>query len=84
MLKGGDSIITDWLLKLMKEVWRTGVVPQDWKDAELIPLYKNGDRKRCDNYQGISLLCARESAVPDVGVTEEDNRATVIGSLMWF
>ena len=60
------------------------MVPQDWKDAELVPLYKNGDRKRCDNYQGISLLCARESAVPDVGATEEDNRATVIGSLMWF
>ena len=33
LLKGGGSVITDWLLELMEEVWRTGVVPQDWKDA---------------------------------------------------
>ena len=32
------------------------MVPQDWKDAELVPLYKKGDRMRCDNYCGISLL----------------------------
>ena len=44
LLKGGGSVITDWLLELTEEVWRTGVVPQDWKDAELIPLYKKGDR----------------------------------------
>ena len=41
----------------MKEVWRTGVVPQDGKDVELVPLYKKGKKKRCDNYRGISLLC---------------------------
>ena len=40
----------------MEEVWRTGVVPQDWKDAELVPLYKKGDRMKCDNYRGVSLL----------------------------
>ena len=37
----------DWLLELMEEVWRTGVVPQDWKDAELVSLYKKGDRMTC-------------------------------------
>ena len=56
LLKGGGSIITDWLLELIEEVWRSGVVPQDWKDAELVPLHKKGDRMRCDNYRGISLL----------------------------
>ena len=56
LLKGGGSIITDWLLELMEEVWRTGEVPQDWKDAELVPLYKKGNGMRCDNYCGISLL----------------------------
>ena len=49
LLKGGGSIIMDWLLELIEEVWRSGVVPQDWKDAELVPLYKKGDRMRCDN-----------------------------------
>lgn len=40
----------------MEEVWRTGVVPQDWKDAELVPLDKKGDQMRCDNHCEISLL----------------------------
>ena len=56
LLKGDGSIVVDWLLELIEEVWRTGVVPQDWKDAELVPLYKKGDRMKCDNYRGISLL----------------------------
>ena len=58
LLKGGGSILTDWLLELIEEVWRSGVVPQDWIDAELVPLCKKGDRMRCDNYRGISLLKA--------------------------
>ena len=56
LLRGGGSVVVDWLLELMEEVWRTGVVPQDWKDAELVPLYKKGDRMKCDNYRGVSLL----------------------------
>ena len=56
LLRGGGSVFVDWLLELMEEVWRTGVVPQDWKDAELVPLYKKGDRMKCDNYRGVSLL----------------------------
>ena len=30
--------------------------PQDWKDAQLITLFKKGDRRQCGNYRGISLL----------------------------
>ena len=56
LLKGGGSIITDLLLELTEEVWRTKVVPQHWKDTELVPLYKKGDRMKCDNYHGISPL----------------------------
>jgi hypothetical protein len=33
-------------------------VPQDFKDATIIPLYKGkGGRQKTDNYRGISLLC---------------------------
>ena len=31
-------------------------VPQDWKDASIVPLFKKGSRVDCGNYRGISLL----------------------------
>ena len=46
----------DWLTELMQEVWRTRKVPQDWRNALLIPLFNKKDRKLCDNYRGISLF----------------------------
>ena len=65
-MRGGGSVVVDWLLELMEEVWRTGVVPQDWKDAELVLLYKKEGRLQCDNYCGnLHSQCARECVVPD-------------------
>ena len=31
-------------------------MPQDWKDANIVPIFKKGSRKECGNYRGISLL----------------------------
>ena len=35
-----------------------GHVPQAWKDANIVTIYKKGDRTECGNYRGISLLSA--------------------------
>ena len=32
-----------------------GTVPQDWKEANVVPLFKKGDRCRAENYRPISL-----------------------------
>nr|VZH91275.1 unnamed protein product [Spirometra erinaceieuropaei] len=46
---GSDAIPT--------EMWRQGEVPQDFKDATIVHLYKRkGNRHVCDNHRGISLL----------------------------
>ena len=56
--KHGGITIAEELLKLFKAIWVEGEVPQDFKDADIIHLYKNkGDNKDCNNHRGISLLC---------------------------
>ena len=53
---GGDSMIK-LLEKIFNECWKERKVPQDWQDACLVPLYKGkGDKMKCMNYRGISLL----------------------------
>ena len=35
----------------------SGGVPEDWRSAMIVPLYKGkGERTECKNYRGISLL----------------------------
>nr|VZI46167.1 unnamed protein product [Spirometra erinaceieuropaei] len=47
----------DHLTALFQEMWRQGEVPQDFKDARIMHLYKRkGNRQICDNHRGISLL----------------------------
>ena len=52
---GGHSVARK-LTKLIEQIWAKEAVPQDFKDANIIKLYKKGKRSVCDNYRGISLL----------------------------
>nr|VZI47771.1 unnamed protein product [Spirometra erinaceieuropaei] len=53
---GGPQLM-DHLTALFQEMWRQGEVPQDFKDATIVHLYKRkGNRQVCDNHRGISLL----------------------------
>ena len=54
--KGGRDII-EWLVRMMNGCWTEGKVPEEWKKACIVPLYKGkGSRFECQNYRGISLL----------------------------
>ena len=56
--KHGGLAIAEQLLKLFRQIFEEGGVPQDFKDANIVHLYKNkGDRTCCDNHRGVSLLC---------------------------
>nr|VZI29243.1 unnamed protein product [Spirometra erinaceieuropaei] len=55
--KHGGPQLMNHLTALFQEMWRQGEVPQDFKDATIVHLYKRkGNRQVCDNHRGISLL----------------------------
>ena len=54
---GGISIIIDWLLRIFNKCMESGVAPEGWKAACIVPVYKGkGDRRNCANYRGIDIL----------------------------
>ena len=56
MIKAGGTIIADALLKLFNRILSSNNVPKNFKRAEIILIFKKGDRKECKNYRPISLL----------------------------
>ncbi|VDL85980.1 unnamed protein product [Schistocephalus solidus] len=52
---GGPRLMAE--LTTLFQMWRQGQVPQDFKDATIVHLYKRkGNRQLCDNHRRISLL----------------------------
>ena len=46
-----------FLHRTINQIWATNYVPNSWKDAMLVTIYKNkGDRADCSNSRGIALL----------------------------
>ncbi|XP_068676678.1 uncharacterized protein [Montipora foliosa] len=58
--KFGGVQLTNCLRKLIQEIWDAQKVPQDWKDASIVPLFKKGDRKDCGNYQAMLEVAFKE------------------------
>ena len=54
--KHGGGNLFSRLHQLMTNAWEVGSVPQAWKDASVVTIYKKGDRTDYGNYRGISLL----------------------------
>ena len=51
-----DRTILLELHRLTTLIWREGEFPQQWKDAFITVLHKEGDKTECGNYRGISLV----------------------------
>ena len=57
LLKNGGQEMRSFICRIIGQIWATNDVPNSWKDAVLITIYKNkGDRATCSNSHGIALL----------------------------
>ena len=53
----GGAALVEKLHQLFQLIWQHEMVPQDFKDATIVQLYKRkGNHQACDNHRGISLL----------------------------
>ena len=74
IFKVGGTALTSKLLTLVQIIWEKESVPQDFKDASIIHLYKRkGNRQACNNHCGISLLSIAGKIVAKVLLNRLNN-----------
>jgi hypothetical protein len=52
---GGETLHSE-IHKLTKLIWNKEELPHQWKESNVIPINKKGDKTDCSKYRGISLL----------------------------
>ena len=57
VLKEMATTIGPILTVIYQRSYDTGVVPEDWRSANVVPVYKKGNRTKPSNYRPISLTC---------------------------
>ena len=58
ILKEGASVLWLPLSVLFRKVYAQREIPEQWKVAKIIPLYKKGNKEDIANYRPISNLCS--------------------------
>nr|VZI31962.1 unnamed protein product [Spirometra erinaceieuropaei] len=56
IFKSCVDTLAPWPHGVIERVWRDEVVLDDWGLGILVPILKKGDKTRCENYRGISLI----------------------------
>lgn len=52
---GGNELLTR-IHNIIVQIWKREMMPKEWKNGLLVPIFKKGDSTKCENYRGIMLL----------------------------
>ena len=50
--------ILDPMSSLFSKIYATGQIPEQWKVAKIIPIFKKGSKNEIENYRPIANLCS--------------------------
>ncbi|BHF75383.1 hypothetical protein SprV_0501847900 [Sparganum proliferum] len=56
IFKSCVDTLASWLHEVTERAWRDEVLTDYWGLGILVPIFKKGDKTRCENYRGISLI----------------------------
>ena len=66
VLKEAASALSTPLSKLFKKSLDSGILPTDWKVAEVVPIFKKGSRSQPSNYRPVSLTAVTSKVMESI------------------
>jgi len=64
LIKAGVRTICSAIHKLIMSIWNKEVLPEEWKESIIVPIFKKRDKTDCNNYRSISLMPTRYKIFP--------------------
>ena len=55
LIKYGGSKLLNIIYEVVRLIWEEERIPEEWKETIIVPIYKEGDRDKHENYRGITL-----------------------------
>ena len=55
VLQNTAEVVADPLAQIFQESYSQGLLPADWKKANIVPIFKKGSRTNANNYRPVSL-----------------------------
>ena len=55
LIKAGGRTIFPGIHEVINSIWKKKELPEEWKEFNIVPIYKKGDKTDCSNYTGMSL-----------------------------
>lgn len=82
LFKHGGTALSCRMVRLFVRIWENRSVPQDFKDALIVHIFKQkGDRSVCDDHRGVSLLSSAGKILARVILNRLANHVNHLGIL---
>jgi len=65
-----EEILLHRIYELVRQIWEEERIPEKWKETIVVPIYKKGERDRCENYRGIALVNAAYQLLANIILEE--------------
>ena len=87
LLKECAPVLAEALSLIYQQSYATGILPMDWKTANMIPTYKKGSRCNKGNYRSVFLMsvpCKIMNIIKGRSVKVFTNQYNSMQSVTWF